>query len=185
MFYFEIIFNLVTSIPLNQPNCSWPWESSSGFSPLWPGVFYIPLQVRKAQLRGWKKRTNEQTRTRSAPSARSGEVYETPFGHSVFLLANASVYSSENAHEATSNADLTSRVVGLQVLAAAFLTSVDWSPLCPTLISWLTFSWHERNKIRSKIVSVKMINHIQRNHQKTIQEDFDLLVKQNIQKLNS
>ena len=31
--------------------------------------------------------------------------------------------------------------VGQQVLAAAFLTSDDWSPLCPTLIFWLTFSW--------------------------------------------
>ena len=29
--------------------------------------------------------------------------------------------------------------VGQQVLAAAFLTSVDWCLLCPTLISWLTF----------------------------------------------
>ena len=35
--------------------------------------------------------------------------------------------------------------VGQQVLAAVFLTSVDWAPLCPTLISWLsspgTFCW--------------------------------------------
>ena len=30
--------------------------------------------------------------------------------------------------------------VGQQVLVAAFLNSVDWSPLCPTLISWLTCS---------------------------------------------
>ena len=28
-----------------------------------------------------------------------------------------------------------------QVLAAASLTSIDWSPLCPALISWLAFSW--------------------------------------------
>ena len=27
-----------------------------------------------------------------------------------------------------------------QVLAVTFLTSVDWSPLCPALISWLTLS---------------------------------------------
>ena len=31
--------------------------------------------------------------------------------------------------------------VGQQVFAVAFLISVDWSPLCPALISWLTFSW--------------------------------------------
>ena len=31
--------------------------------------------------------------------------------------------------------------VSQQVLAVAFLTSVDWSPLCPAFISWLTFSW--------------------------------------------
>ena len=30
--------------------------------------------------------------------------------------------------------------VGQQLLAAAFRTSVDWSPLCSTLISWLTHS---------------------------------------------
>ena len=31
--------------------------------------------------------------------------------------------------------------VGQQILAAAFLTSVGWYPLCPTLISWQTLSW--------------------------------------------
>ena len=30
---------------------------------------------------------------------------------------------------------------GQQVLTVTFLTSVDWSPLCSALISWLTFSW--------------------------------------------
>ena len=38
-------------------------DSSSGFSHLCPRVFHIPLQIRKAQPRGWKKRTNEQTLT--------------------------------------------------------------------------------------------------------------------------
>ena len=31
--------------------------------------------------------------------------------------------------------------VGQQVLAVTFLTSVDWSPPCPALISRLAFSW--------------------------------------------
>ena len=60
-----------------------------------------------------------------APSARSGEVYVTLFVHTVFLWANVSMYSSENSHKATSNADLASRIghlasVGQQVLAATF-----------------------------------------------------------------
>ena len=46
----------------------------------------------------------------SAPSARSEEVYVTLFVHFVFLWANASMYSSENSHKATSGADLTSRI---------------------------------------------------------------------------
>ena len=46
----------------------------------------------------------------SAPSARRGEVYVILLVHSVFLWANASLYSSENSHKATSNADLNSRV---------------------------------------------------------------------------
>ena len=50
------------------------------------------------------------------------------------------MYSSENSHKATSNADLILALVipasvGQQVLAGAFLTSVDWSPLCPVIIS--------------------------------------------------
>ena len=91
----------------------------------------------------WEGRKKEQTnkhRLGSAQSARRGEVYVTLFVHSVFLWANVSVYSSENSHKATSNADLASRV-GPQVLAAAFLTSIDWSPPCPThLPDWPVLS---------------------------------------------
>ena len=38
-----------------------------------------------------------------------GQLQAQEAGKSVFLLANASVYSSEDSHKATSDADLTSR----------------------------------------------------------------------------
>ena len=81
----------------------------------------------------------EQTRTWS------GEVYVTLFVHSVFPWANASVYSSENSYKATSNADLTSRVRQPGICAprgpsSRPLTSVDWYPLYPSLISLTAFS---------------------------------------------
>ena len=62
-------FNTYVPIPAGPPhylNILKPLmasDSSSGFSHLWPGVFHISLQIRKAQSRGWKKRTNEQTQT--------------------------------------------------------------------------------------------------------------------------
>ena len=52
---------------------------------------------------------------------------------------------ARNSHKATRNADSFSRIgqpgLSPQVLAATFLTSIDWCPLCPALISWLTFFW--------------------------------------------
>ena len=122
---------------LNQPNYSWPLESSSGFSHLRPGVFHIPSPT---QLKGWKKRTNKHG-LGLAPSAWGGSLW-----HFLCILwANASVYSSENSHKATRNADLNSRVGQPGIywstgLTVAFLTSVDWFCHCPTLISWLTCS---------------------------------------------
>ena len=44
---------------LNPLNYSWPLESSSGFSHLWPGVFHIPLQTQKDSREGGRK--EEQT----------------------------------------------------------------------------------------------------------------------------
>ena len=77
------------------------------------------LQIRKAQPRQWKKRTNKHTRR--------GSLW-----HSLCILwANASVYSSENSHKASCNALalIKPASVGQQVLAAAFLTSVLLSSL--------------------------------------------------------
>ena len=85
-------------------------DSSSVFSHLWPGVFHVSLQIRKVQPKGERKEQTNKHGLGSAPTARSGEVYVTLFVHSVFLWANGSVYSSENSHKATSNADLNSRI---------------------------------------------------------------------------
>ena len=89
---------------LNQQNYTWPSESCNGFSHLWPGVFHIPLRKRNSQPRGLKKRTNKQLTL--APSARGRSLW-----HFLCIVwSNASVYSSENSHKATSNADLSSPV---------------------------------------------------------------------------
>ena len=114
---------------LNQTNYSRPLEFSSGFSHLWLEVFHISLQIRKAQPRERKKRTSEQTRTWvSSKCQRDKSV--TFFVHSVskrervlerklsLLLALVNPAST-----------------GQPVLAAAYLTSVDLSPLCSTLTS--------------------------------------------------
>ena len=45
---------------LNQPNYSWPSESSSGFSYLWPEAFHISLPTQKDNREGGRK---EQTNT--------------------------------------------------------------------------------------------------------------------------
>ena len=112
-------------------NHSWLLESSSGFSHLRPGVFHISLLIRKAQQRGWKKRTNKQTRTWVSSKRRRGK--------SVTLLcilwANASVYSSENTHKATSNADLSSRV-GQPIISRSTGTSSRLSDLWLLLVSF-------------------------------------------------
>ena len=51
-----------------------PHYSSSGFR---PRALNISLQIRKTQLRGWKKRTNEQTRTWVSSKCKKGDVYVT------------------------------------------------------------------------------------------------------------
>ena len=104
--------------------------------------FTFLYRYAKHNREGGKKEQTNIYGLGSAPSARSGEVYVTFYVHSVFLWTNASVYSSENSYKATSNADLTSRVGPPSICRStspssrfAFLTSVDWSPLCLTLIS--------------------------------------------------
>ena len=121
-------------------NHSWPSESSRGFSHLWPRVFHILYRYAKHNREGERKEQTNKHGLGSAPSTRSGVVYVTLFVHSVFLWANASMYSSENSRKATSNADLTSHVghtgiYGSTGPSSYLLTSVDWSPLCPTFIS--------------------------------------------------
>ena len=109
-------------------------DSSSGFSHIWPRVFHISFYVQSITERVEVKNKHG---LRSALSAIREGVYVTHFVHSVFLWANTNVYSSENSHKATSDADLTSRV-GQQVQAAEFPTSVDslpdpHLPDCPVL----------------------------------------------------
>ena len=62
---------------LNQPNYSWPSESSSGFSHLWPEVFQIPLPTHKIHNReGERKRTNK-TQAWVSSKRKKGEVCDT------------------------------------------------------------------------------------------------------------
>ena len=47
-----------------KPNYSWPLiHLAFLFSHLWPGALHISLRTHKTQPRGWRKRTNELTRT--------------------------------------------------------------------------------------------------------------------------
>ena len=107
--------------------------ASDSSSSLRPGVLHISLQIRKAQPRGWKKRTNEQTRTWVSSKRKKGEVYLTL----CILRANVSVYSNEILTSYKQCWYLLALVnpvsVGQQVLAVVFLTSVD-SVLCPASI---------------------------------------------------
>ena len=83
--------------PLSQPsNYSWPSESSSGFSHLWPGVFHIFLPTHKTQLRGWKKKKNKQSRVWVSSKRKKEEVCDT------FLVFCASVSQRERVLERNS-----------------------------------------------------------------------------------
>ena len=128
---------------LNQPNYLSPLESSSGFSHLRPGVFHISLPTHKIHNRegGRKRRTNKHG-LGLAPSVRR----EKSLTFLCILWANTSVYSSETPTKPRGMlihflALVNPASVGQHVLAATLLTSVDWSPFYPTLISWLTFTW--------------------------------------------
>ena len=63
---------------LNQPNYSWPLESSSGFSHLWPDILHAFANTPNTQPRGWKKKKNKQL----SPSAKKEEICNTSV-HSV------------------------------------------------------------------------------------------------------
>ena len=94
---------------LNQPNYSWPSESSSGFSHLWPWVFHIPLPTHKIHNReGGRKRRTDNPGLGLALSERREK--------SVTLLCILCFCGITRActrtklPQATSNVDLSSRV---------------------------------------------------------------------------
>ena len=59
---------------VNQPNYSWPSDSSSGFSHLWPGVFHISFTDTQSTTReGRRKEQTNKHGLGSAPSARGGK----------------------------------------------------------------------------------------------------------------
>ena len=60
-----------------KPNYSLPVIHLVVFPHLRPGALHISLQTRKTQPRGWRKRTNEQTRAWVSPQRKIGEVYVT------------------------------------------------------------------------------------------------------------
>ena len=97
-------------------------------------------QTKHNRVGGRKEQTNKRT-LGSAPSARKGEVCDT----FLFILwTNASVYSSENSHKATTNADLSS-CVGQTVLCrstglSSRLSDSCSSPDCLLLLSFVDWS---------------------------------------------
>ena len=118
-------------------NHSWPVIHQWFFSSLAGGIShsFTDTQSTTERVEEKNKRTNTDL---GQLQVQEGEKSQW---HSLcILLANTSVYSRKISHKATRNGDLNSRVgypgiCGSKVLAAAFLTSVDLSPLCPTLIS--------------------------------------------------
>ena len=111
-------------------------DSSSGFSHLWPGVFHISLRILKAQPREWKKRINEQTWTCFfSASAKGGSMWQ----FLSILWANASVYSNENSHKATRNADSS---LDYPVLSTGLCGSLLLTVSFPWLTSPADYLWH-------------------------------------------
>ena len=108
-------------------------DSSSG---LWPGVSHISLQIRKAQPRGGRKRSNERTRTWVSSKRKKGSLWHCAF--SMHLKTIAGVYFAWNFYKSHKQcwhllALFNPASVGQQVLAVTFITSVD-SLLCPASI---------------------------------------------------
>ena len=104
------------------------------------GISHLFTNTQSTQPRGWgrRRRTNKNEFV-LAPSARRSL---RPF--CAALRAFAGYCDTPTSHKECWLIFLrwsTRHPVVQQVLTAAYLTSVDCSPLCPTLISWLTFSW--------------------------------------------
>ena len=107
-------------------------------------ISYSFTITQNTQPRGWKKRRTNNHGLGLAPSAKREK--------SVTLLCILCLCGLTRActraklPQVTSNTDLSSHVGQLCIsrstgLTVASLTSVEWSTLCPALISWLTFSW--------------------------------------------
>ena len=78
-----------------------------------------------------------------APSATGRSLWHFCAALCAFVGYRGRIFA-RNSHKATRTADSFSCIgqpeLSPQVLAATFLTSVNWSPLCPALITWLTCS---------------------------------------------
>ena len=112
------------------------------FSSLARGISHFFTNTQNAQLRVWKKKKNKQSRAWVSSECKKGEVGDTFVQFSMHLQAIASVLSCETSTKSLGMLThllmlVNPASVGQQVLAVTFLTSVDWSPLCLTLISWL------------------------------------------------
>ena len=109
------------------------------------GYFTFLYQLTKSTTEGVERKKNKQTRTWVCSKCKKEEVCD------IFVQLCVSVGQRERVFEQNSHkpwamptyllALVNPASVGQQVLAVAFQTFVDRSPLCPALISWLTFSW--------------------------------------------
>ena len=123
---------------LNQPNYTWPLELSSGFSHLRPEVFHISLPTHKIHNRGGGRKEEQTIGLGLAPRARG--VWQFCAALRAFAGYRACISTKPLGLLTPVLALVIPASVGQHVIAAAFRTSVEWSPLCPTLISWLTCS---------------------------------------------
>ena len=115
------------------------------FSSLAWGSSHSFTNTQNIQLSGWKKKKNKKLRAWVSSMCKRGEVCDTFVQLFVHLLVIAGVYLLETSTKPLGMLThfltfVNPASVGQQVLAVAFLTSVDWSPLFLTLISWLTCS---------------------------------------------
>ena len=107
------------------------------------GISHFFTNPQNTQPRRWKKKKRTSNRAWASSKCKRREVCDTFVSLSAHLQATADVYLSEKSTQPLGMltpllALVSPASVSQQVLAAAFLTSVDWSPLCPTLISWQT-----------------------------------------------
>ena len=80
-----------------DPNYSWPVIHLEVFSHFRSWASHISLQIRKIQPRGWKKRTNERTRTWVSSKRKKWGIYDTFVQLFVHLQANAGKYLHETS----------------------------------------------------------------------------------------